>query len=120
MQKRKSKENPDDGTQDGKQCIQHTRGGFGGFAGPIPDITSEKEEESGYDAARQQKILGNPEEIDLRKPDQRPMAEKGRQHDIRRSEKASINATVKTATEQGITGEVIIGKVRPRASEKSG
>ena len=65
MQKRKSKENPDDGTQDGKQCIQHTRGGFGGFAGPIPDITSEKEEESGYDAARQQKILGNPEEIDL-------------------------------------------------------
>lgn len=52
MQKRKSEENPDDGTQDGKQCIQHTRGGFGGFAGPIPDITPEKEEESGYDAAR--------------------------------------------------------------------
>lgn len=51
MQKRKSEENPDDGTQDGKQCIQHTRGGFGGFAGPIPDITPEKEEESGYDAA---------------------------------------------------------------------
>lgn len=83
MQKRKSEENPDDGTQDGKQCIQHTRGGFGGFAGPIPDITPEKEEESGYDAARQQKILRNPEEIDLRKPDQRPMAEKRRQHDIR-------------------------------------
>ena len=79
-----------------------------------------KEEESGYDAARQQKILGNPEEIDLRKPDQRPMAEKGRQHDIRPLGEASINATVKTATEQGITGEVIIGKVRPRASEKSG
>ncbi len=28
MQKRKSEENPDDGTQDGKQCIQHTREGL--------------------------------------------------------------------------------------------
>jgi len=36
------------------------------------------------------------------------------------SEKASISPIVKTATEQGITGEVIIGKVRPSRSENSG
>ena len=120
MQKRKSEENPDDGTQDGKQCIQHTRGGFGGFAGPIPDITPEKEEESGYDAARQQKILGNPEKMTFESPINAQWQRNVANTIFARSEKASINATVKTATEQGITGEVIIGKVRPRASEKSG
>ena len=34
--------------------------------------------------------------------------------------KASIRPMVKTATEQGITGMVIIGNDSPRASEKSG
>ena len=39
---------------------------------------------------------------------------------LTRSAKASISARVKTATEQGITGEVIIGNSLPRASEQSG
>ena len=39
---------------------------------------------------------------------------------LTRSEKASISPMVKTATEQGMTGEVIIGNERPRASEQSG
>ena len=39
---------------------------------------------------------------------------------LTRSEKASINPMVKTATEQGMTGMVIIGNSRPNASEQSG
>ena len=39
---------------------------------------------------------------------------------LTRSEKASISPTVKTATEQGITGEVIIGNERPSSSETIG
>ena len=39
---------------------------------------------------------------------------------LTRSEKASIRPMVKTATEQGMTGMVIIGNERPSASEQKG
>lgn len=39
---------------------------------------------------------------------------------LTRWEKASISPMVKTATEHGMTGEVMAGKVRPSASEASG
>ncbi len=82
MQKRKSKETPMTAHRTASSAFS-TRGRVWWILRPDSGYNVGKEEESGYDAARQQKILGNPEEIDLRKPDQRPMAEKGRQHDIR-------------------------------------
>ena len=75
MQKRKVKKTPMTAHRTASSAFS-TRGRVWWIRRPDSGYNVGKEEESGYDAARQQKILRNPEKIDLRKPDQRPMAER--------------------------------------------
>ena len=118
MQKREGEESADDHAEQDQQRVQYPGRGFRMQTGLGADVLPEKEIEGRDDAAGQQIILGNSEKVDLRESDQwqRNIASTI----FTRSEKASISATVKTATEQGMTGEVIIGNERPRASEQSG
>ena len=71
-----------------------------------------------YSRTCQQKIFGNMEKVSFGETDQwqRNMTRKI----LTRLENASSSPMVKTATEQGITGEVIMGKFIPLIMEKSG
>ena len=75
---------------------------------------------SWYSRTCQQKIFGNMEKVSFGETDQRPVAEKHDEKILTRLENASSSPMVKTATEQGITGEVIMGKLIPLIMEKSG
>lgn len=73
-----------------------------------------------YSRTCQQKIFGNMEKVSFGETDQCPVAEKHDEKDIDSFGNASSSPMVKTATEQGITGEVIMGKLIPLIMEKSG
>ena len=73
-----------------------------------------------YSRTCQQKIFGNMEKVSFGETDQCPVAKKHDEKDIDSFGKCQQQSDVKTATEQGITGEVIMGKLIPLIMEKSG
>ena len=66
----------------GSQRVQHARRGFARPAAPFGDVLAEEDEQGRHDAAGQQVVLRNTEVVDLRQPDQGPVAEEHRQHDV--------------------------------------
>ena len=82
VQQREGEEAPDDQAHHREQRVEHPRRGFRGPPGVVADVFAEEEVQRRDDAACQQVILRNAEEVDLRKSDQRPVAEEHRQHDV--------------------------------------
>lgn len=82
MQEREGEEDADDQTEHEQQRIEHAPRGFRRPVGVRTDIFAEEDVERRHGAARQQVVLGDAEEVDLRQADEPPMAEEHRQHDI--------------------------------------
>ncbi len=75
---------------------------------------------SWYSRTCQQKIFGNMEKVSFGETDRAQWQRNMTRKILTRLENASSSPMVKTATEQGITGEVIMGKLIPLIMEKSG
>ena len=72
----------DDDAQYHQQCVQYPGRRLCRPALVTADIFAEEDVECRHDAACQEVVLGDAEEVDLREPDQRPVAEEHGQHDV--------------------------------------
>lgn len=82
MQEREGEEDADDQTEHEQQRIEHAPRGFRRPVGVRTDVFAEEDVERRHGAARQQVVLGDAEEVDLRQADEGPVAEEHRQHDV--------------------------------------
>lgn len=82
VQHREGEGGADDDAQYHQQCVQYPGRRLCRPALVTADIFAEEDVECRHDAACQEVVLGDAEEVDLREPDQRPVAEEHGQHDV--------------------------------------
>ena len=82
MQQRGGEEKADDDAEQDQQPVEHPRVGLGAQFAVLGDVFAEKEVERRHGRSGQQEVFGNAEEVDLRQPDQRPVAEEQHEEDV--------------------------------------
>ena len=82
MQQRGGEEKADDDAEQDQQPVEHPRVGLGAQFAVLGDVFAEKEVERRHGRSGQQEVFGNTEEVDLRQPDQRPVAEEQYEEDV--------------------------------------